>query len=72
MCKFYQRDGSGCMFWYWEDQYKEYLTNTRHLAASGVHAQCPAPVMHVQRYALVEQGSEGHEYAAEQLVRKMN
>ncbi|EAZ00210.1 hypothetical protein OsI_22213 [Oryza sativa Indica Group] len=33
---------------------------------------CPAPVVHVQRYALVKQGSEGHEYAAEQLVRKMN
>uniref|UniRef100_A0A0E0PVA1 Uncharacterized protein n=1 Tax=Oryza rufipogon TaxID=4529 RepID=A0A0E0PVA1_ORYRU len=30
---------------------------------------CPALVVHVQRYALVKQGSEGHEYAAEQLTK---
>ncbi|KAG2600494.1 hypothetical protein PVAP13_5KG530700, partial [Panicum virgatum] len=34
VCPTHQRDGSGCQFWCWEDEYQEYLITHGHVDAS--------------------------------------
>ncbi|EAZ27949.1 hypothetical protein OsJ_11909 [Oryza sativa Japonica Group] len=79
-CPCHQRDGIGCRFWYWEEQYEEYLINTGHLASRAVHIQSPCSAVRVQTNAMVQQGAQPYiENDAEQiakqiklLVRRMN
>lgn len=37
---FFQHDGNGCGFWYWEDDYEKYLIKNRHVLDSYVPVFC--------------------------------